>query len=278
MDNPWIFDAERLEFTPSQRDGITKNQESNLRIEGAKFIQCLGARELNLHHCTVATGAVFFHRFYMFYSFKMFHVYPMAATCLFLAGKVEETPKKSSDIVKFSKSILSEDDFAQFGPDPKEEILTLERILLQTLRFDLEVGHPYEHLINYVKEFNLIVKAGQKDDGAHKELIQSTWTFINDSFCTTVCLQYEPEIVAIAMLLLSCKTGAFEIKNWDNRRSDQKFWWDAYVENLDELTLESICHQVLDVYQYTSMTRTDGDVVNTTTTTTSTTTTTTTMS
>lgn len=260
MDNPWIFDSEKLEFTPSQRDGITKLQERWLRIDGSKFIQNLGAQQLNLHHCTVATGAVFFHRFYMFYSFKMFPVYPMAATCLFLAGKVEETPKKSSDIVRFSKHILKEHEFSQFGSEPKEEILTLEKILLQTLRFDLEVGHPYEHLINYVKEFSVIMKDGQRDETAHKEIIQSSWTFMNDSYYTTICLQYEPEIVAMAMILMSCKTGVFEIRDWENRKEGHKFWWDAYVENMSELALESICHQILDVYLLMKTNRVDGDV------------------
>lgn len=251
MSNPWLFEADRLDCTPSIRDGIPKEQERNIRSEGARFIQRLGARELELHYCTVATGAVFFHRFYMFHSFRMFPVYPMAATCLFLAGKVEETPKKSNDIVKFSKSILSEQDFAQFGLDPKEEILTLERILLQTLRFDLEVEHPYDHLIKYIKHFK-VVRRGQNDEGLHKELLQSAWTFLNDSCCTTVCLQFEPEIVAIAMLLLACKTGFFEIVDWENHRPEHRYWWEVYVENLDELTLESICHQVLDVYQFSN--------------------------
>lgn len=254
MSNPWIFDSDRLDSSPSQNDGIKKTQETNYRIEGARFIQRLGARELELHYCTVATGAVFFHRFYMFHSFRMFPVYPMAATCLFLAGKVEETPKKSNDIVKFSKSILSEQDFAQFGTDPKEEILTLERILLQTLRFDLEVEHPYDHLIKYVKQFE-VSRTGVTDETVKKELLQSAWTFLNDSCCTTVCLQYEPEIVAIAMLLLACKTGKYEITNWKERRPEHKDWWDVYVENLDDLTLENICHQVLDVYQVSSMTK-----------------------
>lgn len=178
----------------------------------------------------------------------------MAATCLFLAGKVEETPKKSNDIVKYSKLILSEQDFLQFGPDPKEEILTLERILLQTLRFDLEVEHPYEHLIKYVKRLTVVkIKDHSPQEIAQKELLQSAWTFINDSCCTTVCLQYEPEIVAIAMILLGCKTQpppGIEVRDWKDRKSEHRNWWDVYVENLDSTILEDICHQVLDVYQY----------------------------
>lgn len=247
--NPWIYESDRLEITPSFRDGISRNEEMKLRTDGVRFIQCLGNKELELHYCTVATGAAFFHRFYMFHSFRMFPIYPMAATCLFLAGKVEETPKKSNDIVKFSQNILNRQNFAQFGTDPKEEILTLERILLQTIRFDLEIEHPYDHLVSYVKHF-VASKKGVKGEAVQREVLQSAWTFLNDSCCTTVSLQYEPEIVAVAVILLACKTGEFEVTDWDNRKPEHRYWWDAYTENLDELTLENICHQILDFYQY----------------------------
>lgn len=41
------------------------------------------------------------------------------ACCLFLAGKVEETPKKCKDIIKTARSLLNDVQFAQFGDDPK---------------------------------------------------------------------------------------------------------------------------------------------------------------
>lgn len=247
MANPWLFREEQLLLTPSMKDGLTNTQEVGLRVDGAKFIKSLGT-VFQLHYNTIATATVFFHRFYMFYSFRLFPIHPTAATCLFLAGKAEETPKKSNDIVRHARSILSDADFAAFGPDPKEEILTLERILLQTLRFDLEVEHPYDYLIKYVKQIT-VSKEGQTEDEAHKGLLQAAWTFLNDSCCTTVCLRYEPEIVAIAMILMASKTGSFVITDWDSRRPHHKEWWDVHVENLDPNTLETICHQVLDIYQ-----------------------------
>jgi len=42
-----------------------------------------------------------------------------AACCLFLAGKVEETPKKCKDIIKTFRSILTDTQFAHFGDDPR---------------------------------------------------------------------------------------------------------------------------------------------------------------
>jgi len=42
-----------------------------------------------------------------------------AACCLFLAGKVEETPKKCKDIIKTFRAMLTDEEFAHFGDDPK---------------------------------------------------------------------------------------------------------------------------------------------------------------
>ncbi len=48
--------------------------EMRYRREGARFIIELG-KKLNLSHNTMATGAVYFHRFYMFHSFMDFPKY-----------------------------------------------------------------------------------------------------------------------------------------------------------------------------------------------------------
>ena len=68
---------------------------------------------------TMATGVVFFHRFYIVQSFHEFNHWVVAAACLLLAGKVEETPKKCKDIIKMCRSLLSDAEMAAFGSDPK---------------------------------------------------------------------------------------------------------------------------------------------------------------
>ena len=41
--------------------------------------------------------------------------------------------------------------FGTFGSDPREEIMVLERVLLQTIKFDLQVEHPYDSIIRFAK-------------------------------------------------------------------------------------------------------------------------------
>jgi hypothetical protein len=68
------------------------------------------------------------------------------------------------------------------------------------------------------------------------------------SLCTTLCLQWEPEIVAIAVMYLAVKLSKFEVKDWINRMPHHSNWWDQFVEDLEATDLEEICHQVLDLY------------------------------
>jgi hypothetical protein len=84
----WYYDKRELQTrTPTIIDGRTWAEEEAFRREGAKFILDLGM-QIGLIYSTVATGVVYFHRFYMFHSFEKFPKYLTACSCLFLAGKV----------------------------------------------------------------------------------------------------------------------------------------------------------------------------------------------
>ncbi|KAM7534181.1 hypothetical protein Aperf_G00000111023 [Anoplocephala perfoliata] len=236
----WYFEKEDFLRTPSAYDGIDQQTENQYRRDGARFILDLSTR-LHLRYDTWATAIVFFHRFYMCHSFKAFPRHVTAACCLMLAGKVEETPKKCRDIIRMARSILSPELFATFGSDPREEVMMHERVLLKTIKFDLQVTHPYSFLLQYAKRFR-----GPQDK--IKEIVQMAWSFINDSLETTLCLQWEPEIVACAVLYLATRMKSFQVTDWQGKgRSDQP-WWECFVEGMTVEVMEDICHRILDIY------------------------------
>lgn len=71
----WYYDKKDLKReTPSILDGIDYETESRYRKEGARFIIDTGTK-MGLRYDTMATGVVYFHRFYMFHSFKEFPRY-----------------------------------------------------------------------------------------------------------------------------------------------------------------------------------------------------------
>ena len=107
----------------------------------------------DLPQLTIATAIVFYHRFYLNNSYEQYDRFVIANTCLFLAGKVEETPKKLKDVVieSYKAQHQKQDEPHVVVPSEsskefweiKEHVLVSERILLQSLGFDLSVEHPY---------------------------------------------------------------------------------------------------------------------------------------
>ncbi|KAL5008815.1 hypothetical protein ScPMuIL_014396 [Solemya velum] len=237
----WYFDKKEIKSSSSYHDGIDTQTECRYRREGARLIIDAGTK-LGLRYDTCATGVAYFHRFYMFHSFREFHRYVTSACSLFLAGKVEETPKKCKDIIKIYQSMLNPHQFSMFGEDPREEVMTMERILLQTIKFDLQVDHPYSLLLKYAK----IVKG---DKEKINKLVQMAWTFINDSLCTTLCLQWEPEIIAVSLMYLGTRLTKCDIHDWHGKLPGTKMkWWEFFLNDLTVELMEDICHQVLDLY------------------------------
>jgi hypothetical protein len=53
--------------------------------------------------------------------------------------------------------------------------MTLERILLQTIKFDLQLEHPYKYLLKYANCLK-----GEKT--RLEKMVQMAWNFINDRY------------------------------------------------------------------------------------------------
>lgn len=81
----WYFDKHELRNTPSHKDGMSSEEEASFRRMGVRLLVQV-AVDMNLPYSTWASGAVFFHRFFMRNSFRKYNHIAAAACCLFLAG------------------------------------------------------------------------------------------------------------------------------------------------------------------------------------------------
>lgn len=65
--------------------------------------------------------------------------------------------------------------------------MVLERILLQTIKFDLQVEHPYQFLLKYAKQ--LKGKASQGEQAINSQINFGNLTYVNSTrIFQTVCL------------------------------------------------------------------------------------------
>jgi hypothetical protein len=70
----WYYEKKELRGAPSIQAGLDPETDGRYRREGARFVIDIGS-SMNLSLTTMATGVVYFHRFYMFHTFQDFPRY-----------------------------------------------------------------------------------------------------------------------------------------------------------------------------------------------------------
>lgn len=260
MNGEWLFSEKELQVSASFRDGITWEIESELRQKSCLFIEDLSAT-LSIPKLTTATAQVFFHRFFVRQSFKVHDRYMIATACLFLSGKVEETPKRLNEIVRVyyaqRKNIPKMESSHKEFQKTREKILLLERIILHTMAFDLVIQHPYPYIKSILKEVGVTLSL--TFDGNQESIEQAAWNFLNDSMRTCLCVRYGPYWIATAAVYLGflyAKAIPEAFKHKDTCSSVQYYWTKSFIRKEDqgekyptEDALNDICRLILNMYQ-----------------------------
>ncbi|KAI9505853.1 cyclin-like protein [Coemansia spiralis] len=168
---------------------LTNHEITHLKIYFADLILKIGKR-LRTRQEIIATAIVYFKRFYINNTFYDIDPYLMAATCMYLACKVEENPHHIKHIWSESSAMFTETSPDIRFPYDIPDIAECESYLLEEMKFYLVVYHPYQVLIDESIKLS-------------KPALQASWSIINDSYRTDMTLVYPPHVIAVAALFLS---------------------------------------------------------------------------
>ena len=226
-------------------DGCSERKERENRAKGVNFILQVGMM-LKLPQITLSTASVFLHRFYMRHSMedsgdrKGFHYYPIAASCLFLATKVEENCRKMKELVIACVKVAQKDPNKQVDEQDREywrwkdNILHNEDLLMEALCFDFSLDPPYKTL------FDLLLQFKVEDN---KPLRNAAWAFINDSCMTVMCLLFPSRTIAASALYAAAKHCDYSFPDDE----DGKPWWEIAGISLAEV--RKGCNFLADIYE-----------------------------
>ncbi|MCJ1440653.1 MAG: hypothetical protein MMC23_001139 [Stictis urceolatum] len=243
----WLFKEEDLQLTPSVAAGLNPNQERENRAKGVNFILQVGIM-LRLPQITLASASVFLHRFFMRRPMiddkanqkSGQHYYSVAATCLFLATKVEENCRKMKELVVACVRVAQKNPNKVVDEQDKEfwrwrdTILQMEDLLLETLCFDLSLEPPYTPLFHYLNFFEV---------ENNKPLRNAAWAFLNDSCLTPLCLLWPGRTIAAAALYAAARHVG--VNFLDDKRG--KPWWEVIDVKL--LDLKKACNYMASIYE-----------------------------
>ncbi|WPH02025.1 Hypothetical protein R9X50_00488000 [Acrodontium crateriforme] len=238
----WIFTPEELANTPSIQHGMSPADERDIRAKGVTFIVQAGIM-LKLPQLTLSTAAIFFQRFLMRASLKRehegipkLHHYQAAATCLFLATKVEESGRKMKEMIltfcrvaqKNPNLIIDEQskDFWKW----RDSILLNEDVLLETLCFDLTIESPHRLLFELLKFYGV---------EHNKQLRNQAWSFVTDADSTQLGLLCSSKSIAVAGLYAACRYCGVALPDDTRGRP----WWEIQKVKLADVrkALDHMC-------------------------------------
>lgn len=227
---------EQLQNSPSRKDGIDDATETTLRIYGCDLIQESGIL-LRLPQAVMATGQVLFHRFYCKKSFARFNAKKVAASCVWLASKLEECPRKARQVLivfhrmecrRENLPIDYLDPYSKKYSDLKMELSRTERHILKEMGFICHVEHPHKFISNYLVTL-----------GTPSELRQEAWNLANDSLRTTLCVRFKSEVVACGVVYAAARR--FQVPLPENPP-----WWKAF--DADKSGIDEVCKVLAHLY------------------------------
>ncbi|XP_012466804.1 cyclin-L1-1 isoform X2 [Gossypium raimondii] len=235
IDNFYLTD-EQLKNSPSSKDGIDEATETTLRIYGCDLIQESGIL-LKLPQAVMATGQVLFHRFYCKKSFARFDVKIVAASSLWLASKLEESPRRARQVIivfhrmecrRENLPIEHLDLYSKKFSDLKAELSRTERHILKEMGFVCHVEHPHKFISNYLATLE-----------TPPELRQEAWNLANDSLRTTLCVRFKSEVVACGVVYAAARR--FQVPLPENPP-----WWKAF--DADKSGIDEVCRVLARLY------------------------------
>ncbi|KTW30613.1 hypothetical protein T552_00329 [Pneumocystis carinii B80] len=180
----------------SRSPSLSESKETQIRFQACGWIYLVG-KSLKFPIRTIGTAMIIYHRFHLFNPISDFSYIDTAATCLLVACKIEDTPKKIKDILVAGYSVKHPN-----GPDisfeshiieeQKKRIIGLERMVLETSCFDFRRHHPQPYIIKFARHLKL-----------SKEIAQKAWDITIDSYKTFSPIKYPPHCIALMALVLA---------------------------------------------------------------------------
>ena len=163
---------------------------------------------------------------------------------LFLAAKVEESPRKVRDVLNVYHHLEQKrggvstpaplDVYSSRYNQYKERLVRAEREILKELGFILYCEHPHKFILNYVKLLTA-------DSDTCGKLAQYAWNFINDSQRTNLCTKYAPEVICCAGIWLAARILQIKLPS-----TPETPWWEIFNATKDDM--EAVVASVTSLY------------------------------
>jgi CTD kinase subunit beta len=204
---------------------MSDGKEDAVRLQGVAWIDNV-RRSLQLPIRTFNTAIVYYHKFRLLHADIEYNWADASAAALFTACKIEDTLKKSRDILcanwnlKLSPSEHLSPDDPRFESHSKL-IIGLERLMLESAGFDFRNRYPQKLVVK-------MARAAGFDRGSEAK---TAWNLSIDLYRTFAPLKQTTTTMAMACIELAARlhemnpedfvdSGVLSYKKWNTSRAE----------------------------------------------------------
>ncbi|KAH6629598.1 cyclin-like protein [Boeremia exigua] len=174
-------------------------KEDSVRLQGVTWIDAV-RRALSLPIRTFNTAVIYYHKFRLLHGDHEYNWADASAAALFTACKIEDTLKKSREILCASWNLKVGPGEALSSDDPRfdmhsKQIIGLERLMLESAGFDFRNRYPQKLMVKLARALEF----DQNNEG------KTAWDLSVDLYKTFAPLKQSSPTLSIACLELAAR-------------------------------------------------------------------------
>lgn len=188
---------------------------------------------------TFNTAVIYYHKFRLVHKDSEYQLQHAAAAALFSACKIEDTLKKSKEIICASYNMklppaehLTPDD--NMFDQTSKTVIGLERLMLESSGFDYRNRHPQKYLIKLGKKAKL-----------DKDVTKMAYRMMLDLYRTFAPLKQSCAAMAFGCLELTCRLMDKQLRNIVGEDAPRPSRWRTTRQQIMEVMLD-----LLDLYTH----------------------------
>lgn len=222
-----------------------KDKAAKTHFKIIRFIMEAGVK-LGMQSIPIATACTVYHKFFHETTLDAYDPYLVAMSAIYLAGKVEEQHLRTRDIINVCYRYLNP------GSDPlevdgkfwelRDSIVQCELLMLRLLHFRVSFSHPHKYLLHYLVSLKNWMN---RHSWERTPIATASWALLRDSYHGDICLRYEAQHIAVAMLYFALQCYGMDVPG---NESAETPWWKVFSEDITRDTIDSIISELIHIY------------------------------
>ncbi|PSN49340.1 Cyclin-related protein FAM58B [Blattella germanica] len=210
-----VIDVMQLQREKSRKLPVVNYKELENNFVAVRYIFECGIK-LDAQPLTIATAAILFHRFFKETDTTGYDSYLIAATTIYLAGKVKDDPLKIRDVINVTHNTLHRGcQPLELGDEywnMRDAIVQAELLIMRMLKFEVTIVHPHR-----------------------------------DFHFDPSIVDYTPQHIAIACINLALQCYGGQVPFTDEGEGGTT-WYSVFCEDLQKDKLWEIMEKIIEVY------------------------------